>query len=86
MRKKEISLQGRRETEYTLADLMERCGFTVQKVSEYMNVETHVVMEWVCGRVPSPAECIELSLIMNCPLSKVYEAILGTPCVLYPSI
>lgn len=77
--KKNISV---REDEMTLADLLRRNGFTVQKLSESLCIDKHLVMEWVCGKIPASEDCVKLSLVMNCPLFMVYEAIIHTPCVI----
>lgn len=71
-----------REEEMSLAQLLRRNGFTVQKLSEALCIDKHLVMEWICGKVPASEDCNKISLVLNCPLSMVYEAIVHTTCVI----
>ena len=82
MKEKKTSPHKRREAGDTLADLFLANGRKVKEVSEALSVDDRLVMEWICGRVPGTKDCINLSLILNCPLSKVYEAVIRTPGLL----
>lgn len=70
------------EEKMTLADLIRYNSFTVQALSEAINVDAYQVMEWICGKVPASEDCVKLSQAMGCPISMVYTALINTPCVI----
>ena len=82
MTKEKVSLQERREAGTTLADLFFQSGVTVHEASKLLGSDDRIVMEWICGRIPRAKDCVALSLVLSCPLSEVYKALVNTPCVL----
>ena len=70
------------DRDWTLADLFQNRGVTVQEVSDRLHINRIVVMEWICGLVPDAKSCAGLSTVLDCSLSELYKALVNTPCVL----
>ncbi len=66
-------------TTYTLAHIIAGHGQNVYSISDALHCDKTVVMEWICGRIPTAEECIHLAQAIGCPLEMVYKAILNTP-------
>lgn len=63
----------------SLHDLLERKGISEETIADWINTDEANIRRWYTGEaVPNANQCMWLAVILDCPLTEIYMAILNT--------